>query len=92
MMCSCGEQHHRTFPARIQYSVYFDANRRTVPAVWTQEELWVYLACGNISSAVPDAELNELRAGPVKARNHQIRISQCPPCLRDDRFFRISYC
>jgi len=63
MMCSCGEQHQRIFPAKIQYSVYFDANRRTVPAGWMQDELCVCLACGHIDSTVPDAELNELRMG-----------------------------
>ena len=32
MLCSFGQQHHRIFPAKIQYDVYFDADRRTVTA------------------------------------------------------------
>ena len=61
-MCDCGEEHQREFPAKVQYSVYFDRDQRS-PVSWVQSEIRVCVACGHISNAVPEAELQELRLG-----------------------------
>jgi hypothetical protein len=43
--------------------VYFDVGRNTVPLRWTQDDLYVCTACGEISALVPGRELLELKAG-----------------------------
>lgn len=63
MSCDCGEQFQRVFPATTEFKVYFDAQRKTVPLLWKQEEMIVCINCGNIFSSVPEAELQELRRG-----------------------------
>lgn len=63
MRCDCGEQQRRIFPAAIDYTVYFDADRGTVPLRWTEDALSVCVGCGEISGLVPGAVLRDLKAG-----------------------------
>ena len=63
MSCDCGERFQRVFPATTEFGVYFDAEHRTVPLRWNEERMIVCINCGNITSRVPEAELQELRRG-----------------------------
>jgi hypothetical protein len=63
MSCDCGERFQRIFDSTNEFAVYFDAQRRTAPLLWKQEGLSVCINCGDITSRVPDAELQELRRG-----------------------------
>jgi|HubBroStandDraft_5_1064220.scaffolds.fasta_scaffold140622_2 hypothetical protein len=63
MSCDCGERFERIFDATIEFAVYFDGERRTVPLLWKQQGITVCINCGNIMSGVPEAELQELRRG-----------------------------
>jgi hypothetical protein len=63
MSCDCEEKYQRVFDATNEYAVYFDGDRKTVPLRWKAQGLYVCIACGNITSRVPDAELQQLRAG-----------------------------
>jgi hypothetical protein len=63
MTCSCGEQYKKIFPATVDYAVHFDADRKTSPLRWTQEDLCVCIGCGETRSLVPGRELLELKAG-----------------------------
>ena len=63
MACACGEQYQRTFPASVQHTVYFDQSGQTSPMQWTQDTLRVCINCGDITSRVPNAELQVLREG-----------------------------
>ncbi len=63
MPCDCGEKFQRLFDATTKVTVYFDAERKTVPLVWKQEGMTVCINCGDIASRVPEAELKELRRG-----------------------------
>lgn len=63
MRCDCGDRFQRVFDATTDFAVYFDAERRTDPLVWRQEGMSVCINCGEITSRVPDAELQELRRG-----------------------------
>jgi len=48
---------------RFEFAVHFDEGRRTLPLLWKQEGMSVCIHCGDITSRVPDAELQELRRG-----------------------------
>jgi hypothetical protein len=61
MACGCGEKFQQVFPAHINYAVYFDAQRTTIPASWRADELAVCLCCGEITSSVPADVLADLR-------------------------------
>jgi hypothetical protein len=63
MSCDCGERFQRVFDATIEFAVYFDGERRTAPLLWKQEGITVCINCGNITSSVPEVELQELRRG-----------------------------
>jgi hypothetical protein len=63
MRCDCGEQQRRTFQATIDYTVYFDSDRTTVPLRWREDALIVCIGCGEISGLVPGRVLLDLKAG-----------------------------
>jgi hypothetical protein len=63
MSCDCGEGFQRVFDSTNEFTVYFDAERRTDPIRWKQEGMTVCIACGEIAIRVPDIELQELRLG-----------------------------
>jgi hypothetical protein len=63
MPCDCGERFQRVFDSTNEFTVFFDAERRTVPIRWKQEGMAVCINCGDITSRVPDVELQELRRG-----------------------------
>lgn len=63
MSCDCGERFQRVFDSTTGFTVYFDAERRTVPIRWNEGGLRVCINCGDITIRVPDAELLELRRG-----------------------------
>jgi hypothetical protein len=63
MPCDCGENFQRVFDATADFAVYFDADRKTAPLLWTQEGMTICINCGGIISRVPDTELQELRRG-----------------------------
>jgi len=63
MACDCGERFQRVFDATTEFAVYFDAERKTVPLLWKQKGMTVCINCGDITSRVPEAELQELRRG-----------------------------
>jgi hypothetical protein len=61
--CDCGGKFQRIFDATANVTVYFDGERKTVLLVWMQEGMTVCINCGDITTRVPDAELQELRRG-----------------------------
>jgi hypothetical protein len=63
MSCECGQRFQRVFDATSEFTVYFDAEQKTVPLVWQLEGISVCINCGDITSRVPNAELLELRRG-----------------------------
>jgi hypothetical protein len=64
MSCECREKFQRVFDATTEFAVYFDRERgQTLPLLWKQEGMSVCISCGDITSRVPDAELQELRRG-----------------------------
>jgi len=63
MACECEEKYKRVFPAKNEFTVYFDRDRKTVPVRWNEEGMMVCIGCGDITGRVPDAELQVLRAG-----------------------------
>jgi hypothetical protein len=63
MSCECGEKFQRVFDAENVFKVYFDGERKTIPLEWTEEGMSVCIGCGDITSRVPDAALQELRRG-----------------------------
>jgi hypothetical protein len=62
-MCDCGERFQRVFDSANEFTVYFDAERRTAPIRWKEDGLRVCVNCGEITIRVPDVELQELRRG-----------------------------
>ncbi len=68
MVCGCGEQFQRVFPAANNFAVYFDAKRITFPVSWRSEEVAVGLCCGEIVASVPNAALEELRRDAAGAQ------------------------
>lgn len=63
MSCECGERFQRVFDAENVFKVYFDGERKTIPIQWKQEGVRVCINCGDMTSRVPDVELQELRRG-----------------------------
>lgn len=63
MSCDCGERFQRVFDATTEFAVYFDAERKTIPIRWKREGVYVCINCGDMTSRVPDVELQELRRG-----------------------------
>jgi len=43
MSCDCGERFQRIFDATNLFTVYFDAERKTMPLHWKQEGMSVYI-------------------------------------------------
>jgi hypothetical protein len=63
MSCECGERFQRVFDAENVFKVYFDGERKTIPIEWKQEGVHVCINCGDMTSRVPEIELQELRRG-----------------------------
>jgi len=63
MACDCGEQFQRVFDSENLFTVYFDAERQTIPIQWKEEGIRVCIGCGDMTSRVPDNVLLELRKG-----------------------------
>jgi hypothetical protein len=61
MPCECGENFQRVFDSTITFAVYFDAAHKIAPLLWKQQGITVCIRCGEITSRVPDAELQEIR-------------------------------
>jgi hypothetical protein len=63
MVCECGGQYQRTFPATVEHTVYFDPRREAHPVQWTAGDLSVCVNCGQVTSCVPADALQLLRDG-----------------------------
>ena len=63
MVCNCGEENQRRFPADNSFTVYMSEARDTSPLQWNERTLYVCKGCGATGGQVPDALLQALRDG-----------------------------
>jgi hypothetical protein len=61
MSCACGEKYQRTFPAKAQYTVFLDRDRKASPVQWAEDTLAICVMCGDVTGIVPAPELEVLR-------------------------------
>jgi hypothetical protein len=63
MVCNCGEENLRSYPADNSFSVFMSKARDTSPLKWKESILYVCIGCGATGGQVPDALLQALRDG-----------------------------
>lgn len=63
MVCNCGEEYQRTYPADNSFSVFMSEARDTTPLEWKESTLYVCIGCGATGGQVPDALLQALHDG-----------------------------
>jgi hypothetical protein len=60
MVCNCGEENQRPFPANNSFSVFVSKSKDTTPLEWKESTLYVCIGCGATGGQVPDALLQKL--------------------------------
>jgi hypothetical protein len=63
MVCNCGEEYQRVFPADNSFSVFVSKSKDTSPLTWKESTFYVCVGCGATGGQVPDDLLQALHDG-----------------------------